>query len=75
MVAGTLQEGSRLQLLSPAPRRESGAAASIPGFQPGDTSANLVFRSNQCGCDVAVASESASLSAWVQIPSLALGVL
>lgn len=43
----------QVQILSPAPECECGAAASIPGFQPGDTSSSLVFRSKSCGCDVA----------------------
>jgi hypothetical protein len=44
----------QVQLLSPAPECECGAVASIPGFQPGDTSSSLVFRSNLESCECGV---------------------
>ena len=40
-----VSDGLQVRLLSPAPECESGAAASIPGFQPVNTSSSLVFRS------------------------------
>ena len=44
----------QVQLLSPAPECDRGAVASIPGFQPGDTSSSLVFRSNFESCECGV---------------------
>ena len=44
----------QVQLLSPAPECECSAVASIPGFQPGDTSSSLVFRSNLESCECGV---------------------
>ena len=43
-------DGLQVQCLSPAPECECSVVANIPGFQPGDTSSNLVIRSKPSEC-------------------------